>query len=124
MWSSVTAELVDRLVPDGGRGFLGQARYCRECEVRGYTRKVRALAGSPQLLCGKLRDYQRGRATCSKCGLRTSPISSHSQQLPQELLRSPASHEPVAAKYSTRLKNFNLLIPLWLQFRCPVWLGR
>src|SRR5262249_3537724 len=37
MWSSVTADLAERLVPDGG--LLGEAKYCRECEGRGYTRK-------------------------------------------------------------------------------------
>jgi hypothetical protein len=39
MWSSVTADLAERLVPDGGKGLLGEAKYCRECEGRGYTRK-------------------------------------------------------------------------------------
>jgi hypothetical protein len=39
MWSSVVEDLVDRLIPDGGRGLLGKGRYCRECEGRGYTRK-------------------------------------------------------------------------------------
>ena len=43
MWSSVTADLVDRLVPDGGKGLLGKVGYCRECEGRGYTRKSQSV---------------------------------------------------------------------------------
>jgi hypothetical protein len=39
MWSSVVEDLVDRLIPEGGKGLLGKAEVCRECEGRGYTRK-------------------------------------------------------------------------------------
>ena len=39
MWSSVIEDLVDRLIPGGGKGLLGKWTYCRECEGRGYTRK-------------------------------------------------------------------------------------
>ena len=66
MWSSVTADLAERLVPDGGKGLLGEAKYCRECEGRGYTKKPERLAGLPQLLRGTLLDYQinhNGRAS-------------------------------------------------------------
>ena len=57
MWSSVTADLVDRLVPDGGKGLLGKVGYRRECEGRGYAEKSERLAGLPQLLRRALRDY-------------------------------------------------------------------
>jgi|SRR6516164_8784828 len=43
MWSSVTEDLVDRLVPDGGKGLLGKAVYCRECGGRGYTRRSQSV---------------------------------------------------------------------------------
>jgi hypothetical protein len=43
MWSSVTEDWVDRLIPDGGKGLLGKAVYCRECEGRGYTRKSQSI---------------------------------------------------------------------------------
>jgi hypothetical protein len=39
MWSSVVEDLVDRLVPDGGKGLLGKEKLCSECQGRGYTRK-------------------------------------------------------------------------------------
>jgi len=34
--------LID-LVPDGGKGLLGKAVYCRECGGRGYTRKSQSV---------------------------------------------------------------------------------
>ena len=54
MWSSVVEDLVDRLVPDGGKGLLGKEKLCSECQGRGYTRKnqggglaMRDAAGFP-----------------------------------------------------------------------------
>jgi hypothetical protein len=56
MWSSVVEDLVDRLVPDGGKGLLGKEKLCSECQGRGYTRKKSGcLAG---LLCGTLLDFR------------------------------------------------------------------
>jgi hypothetical protein len=43
MWSSVVDELVDRLIPDGGKGLLGKGKHCHECEGRGYTRKSQSI---------------------------------------------------------------------------------
>lgn len=43
MWSSVLEDLVDRLIPGGGKGLLGKWTYCRECEGRGYVRKIRVF---------------------------------------------------------------------------------
>jgi hypothetical protein len=28
MWSSIVADLVDRLIPDGGKGLLGKEKHC------------------------------------------------------------------------------------------------
>ena len=54
MWSAVTAELADRLVPDGGKGLLGKTEYCRECEGRGYTRKSpRVWQACPSCYAGR-----------------------------------------------------------------------
>jgi hypothetical protein len=43
MWSSVVEDLVDRLVPDGGKGLLGKEKLCGECQGRGYTRKSQSV---------------------------------------------------------------------------------
>ena len=43
MWSSVLEDLVDRLIPGGGKGLLGKWPYCRECEGRGYVRKNQSV---------------------------------------------------------------------------------
>jgi hypothetical protein len=43
MWSSVTEDWVDRLIPDGGKGLLGKAVYCHECGGTGYTRKSQSI---------------------------------------------------------------------------------
>jgi len=43
MWSAVTKDLVDRLIPDGGKGLMGKAVHCCECGGRGYTRKSQSV---------------------------------------------------------------------------------
>ena len=71
MWSSVTADLAERLVPDGGKGLLGEAKYCRRVK-EGVTReKARTF--------GRLAPI----ATQGAAGLLSQP------QRTLELLRAP-----------------------------------
>ena len=37
--SEVVHGLVDRLIPDGGKGLLGHSVFCKTCGGRGYARK-------------------------------------------------------------------------------------
>jgi hypothetical protein len=41
--SEVVHGLVDRLIPDGGKGLLGHSVFCETCEGSGYTRKNQSV---------------------------------------------------------------------------------
>jgi hypothetical protein len=59
MWSSVVEDLVDRLVPDGGKGLLGKEKLCARMSREGvHPKKSGCLAGLPELLCGTLLDFR------------------------------------------------------------------